>query len=231
MNTATIDISALKAAAFAVSTEETRYYLNGVLLEITARETRYVATDGHILFAHKAELPNYGPVKGEPIGTVNGSAPDNTLLGSFIIPSATIKAIKLAKRASTSATLESADDGATLAIRTDDGLSYGFKPIDGCFPAWRHVLPVKTSGKTAHGYNPNLLLKLWKAGEALGIGQPSIAYNSDGPALLVYPGAAGETLAVIMPMRQASTEAELPNWAREGAGESVSTIEPIKEAA
>ena len=230
MKTATIDVSALKAALNAVSTEETRYYLNGVLLEIDARETRYVATDGHILFAHRAELPNYGPVKGEPIGTVNGSAPDNTLTGHFIIPSATIKAIKLAKRDSTGATLE-AGEGRRLTLKLDNGLSFGFEPIDGCFPAWRRVLPVKTSGKTAHGYNPNLLLKLWKAGEALGIGQPSLSYNDDAPALLVYPGAAGQTLAVIMPMRQGKGEAELPNWARDGAGESVSELEPVKAAA
>lgn len=232
MKTATIDVAALKAAAYAASSEETRYYLCGVLIEIDARETRYVATDGHILFAHKAELPNYGPVKGEPVGTVNGAAPDNTLTGSFIIPSATIKAIKLAKRASTSATLESADDGLTLAIRTDDGLSYGFRPVDGSFPAWRRVLPVKTSGKTAHGYNPNQLLRLWKAGETLGIGQPSLAYNDDAPALMTYPGAAqGETFAVIMPMRQGATEAELPHWARDRQAPSVSTIEPVKAAA
>lgn len=87
------------------------------------------------------------------------------------------------------------------------------------------------SGKTAHGYDPNLLVKLWKAGETLGIGQPSLAYNDDAPALVVYPGGAGDTLAVIMPMRQGATERELPHWAREGAGTSVSELEPVKEAA
>lgn len=215
MKTATIDVAALKAAAHAVSTEETRYYLNGVLVEITVRAVTYVATDGHILFAHRGELAD----------------DDNTLIGQFIIPAATIKALKLARKASPIATLESDDNGATLAIKAADGLSYGFKPIDGCFPAWRRVLPVKTSGKTAHGYNPNLLLKLWKAGEALSIGQPSISYNDDAPALLAYPGAAdGATLAAIMPMRQGKG-AELPDWAREGAGESVAELEPVKEAA
>lgn len=40
-----------------MSTEETRYYLNGFLLEATDKSLRVVATDGHRLTRYDAELP------------------------------------------------------------------------------------------------------------------------------------------------------------------------------
>lgn len=56
---ATMDISALQFAelvdrtAFAVSTEQTRYYLNGVCLETFAPRIRMTATDGYKLASHE----------------------------------------------------------------------------------------------------------------------------------------------------------------------------------
>lgn len=59
--TATFDAdlsSVFAGVAFAVSTEETRYYLNGVYLEPTAA----TATDGHRLAHVATELPSFQPV-------------------------------------------------------------------------------------------------------------------------------------------------------------------------
>jgi len=50
-----IDLSALFApVAFAISDEETRYYLNGIYLHNPGSELRAVATDGHRLARHSA---------------------------------------------------------------------------------------------------------------------------------------------------------------------------------
>src|SRR4051812_23886693 len=81
--TATINLNALAAAAIFSSTEETRYYLGGVLLEIEPDAITYVATDGRRLFAHRDTT---GP-KEDP----------HTLLGSFIVPTPACKALKPSK--------------------------------------------------------------------------------------------------------------------------------------
>jgi len=47
----TLKIDHLKAVFNAVSTEETRYYLCGVQVEINAKGTTLVATNGHMLLA------------------------------------------------------------------------------------------------------------------------------------------------------------------------------------
>lgn len=54
---------ALQQVAFAISTEETRYYLNGVHVHVArgldgADALRFVATDGHRLARHEAPLPD-----------------------------------------------------------------------------------------------------------------------------------------------------------------------------
>lgn len=43
----TLNIRALRAVLVAVSTEETRYYLNGINLEFTPDGVTMAATDGH----------------------------------------------------------------------------------------------------------------------------------------------------------------------------------------
>ena len=44
-------MSALKATAIAASTEQTRYYLNGVCIEHSPNGPIFIATDGHRLIA------------------------------------------------------------------------------------------------------------------------------------------------------------------------------------
>ena len=126
MLTAKINVGALKAAALAASKELSRHYLNGVLIEVSPRAVVYVATDGQMLFAYRDGLSERDP--------------DNMLLGDFIVPVPVIKSIKLKKSASESASLRDSTNGdGELTIKTADGGSYGFAPIDGTFPNWRAV--------------------------------------------------------------------------------------------
>ena len=55
-----INLNAVKTAALFVSPDETRYYLNGVLIEATPGQVVYVSTDGHRLFARREGVNNGG---------------------------------------------------------------------------------------------------------------------------------------------------------------------------
>ncbi|MEM1384054.1 MAG: DNA polymerase III subunit beta [Pseudomonadota bacterium] len=112
---------------FAVSTEETRYYLNGVYLHIADSEggqvLRAVATDGHRLARIDAELP--GGAEASP---------------GVIVPRKTVGELRRL--------LE--DDEAEVEVAVSetkirfsvDGLQLTSKVIDGAFPDYTRVIPV-----------------------------------------------------------------------------------------
>jgi DNA polymerase-3 subunit beta len=196
---ATLDLSVLRAANLAASNEETRYYLQGVCVELTATSTTYVATDGHILFAYH-----------------NDSA-DNTLIGTWIIPSSIIKQIKPNKH-NPYVTLSRVDD---KHLKLENGIALVFEPIDGTFPAWRHVIPQNASDQDhkpkngeGYGYDPTLLAKLWKAGDLIGSSKPTLTPNGNSPALVHYSD--NNAFAVIMPITCGSTASTNtpPAWVR-----------------
>lgn len=197
MLTAKINVGALKAAALAASKELSRHYLNGVLIEVSPRAVVYVATDGQMLFAYRDGLSERDP--------------DNMLLGDFIVPVPVIKSIKLKKSVSESASLRDLTNGdGALTIKTADGGSYGFAPIDGTFPNWRAVAPRATNGEAAGGYNPKHVAALVTAGKLSGAGRPDISYNGEQAALMVYPRSAA--FGVIMPLRGACGPSTAPVW-------------------
>jgi len=111
---------------FAVSTEETRYYLNGVYLHVAESERgkvlRAVATDGHRLARIDAELP---PGAEEAPGV--------------IVPRKTVGELRKLLN----------DDEAEIAVSVSetkirfsaDGLVLTSKVIDGSFPDYSRVIP------------------------------------------------------------------------------------------
>ncbi|MFZ5677896.1 MAG: DNA polymerase III subunit beta [Pseudomonadota bacterium] len=109
---------------FAISTEETRYYLNGIYLhEVSSNQTlRAVATDGHRLARAQVPLPD--GAKGMP---------------GIIVPRKTV--LELVK-------LIEGDDGevevalSASKIRFSfNGLTLTSKLIDGTFPDYERVIP------------------------------------------------------------------------------------------
>ena len=236
---AKLNLNALHAANHAASIEQTRYYLNGVYVEIGARRINYIATNGHILFAYSETLADAkSKIEAEP---------DNTLIGTFIIPSETIKKIKIlkAKRAVTPYGEMSAEsvtrdvDKQKLTIEFC-GESFGFKPIYGTYPDWRRVIPAdskrpekltKYDDDDEITFNPALVLALHKAGETLGIGLPRLVPNGYGPALCHFGGDAN-AIGVVMPMRAANMRKEKrPAWIDAPAPHlaPVASIEPAPE--
>jgi DNA polymerase-3 subunit beta len=96
-----VDIAALFApTTFAISTEETRYYLNGVFLHTQDGNLRAVATDGHRLSRHQVAYTGEDAFKGVimprktvgllPKGVVSVSVSDTKIrieAGDFVITS------------------------------------------------------------------------------------------------------------------------------------------------
>jgi DNA polymerase-3 subunit beta len=107
---------------FAISTEETRYYLNGIYLHEIADSLRAVATDGHRLARAEAPLPD--GAKGMP---------------GIIVPRKTV--LELAK-------LIEAEEGEIAIALSSAKIRFSFngivltsKLIDGTFPDYERVIP------------------------------------------------------------------------------------------
>ena len=109
--------------AFAMAQQDVRYYLNGILLELTAEKIRLVATDGHRLALSETELDT-------------GVEADKQL----IIPRKAV--LELGRL------LDSSDKEATCVLsqnhmRVETGtLVFTTKLIDGKFPDYQRVIPV-----------------------------------------------------------------------------------------
>ena len=180
-----IDLRAIKAASYAMSGEETRYYLCGVHLEISASYgVIAVATDGHHLIAMQA-----APASTATAGETR----------AIIIPADTVKRIKINKRYS---------DGILRRMESGqwqiehDGQINAFTPIDGSFPAWRRVLPKHTApGERAH-FNPAYVMDMHKAGEVYEKGAAA-ALITDGhnPAWCRWDSDSVPGFGIIMPIR------------------------------
>ncbi|MGJ5032289.1 DNA polymerase III subunit beta [Bradyrhizobium sp. HKCCYLS2038] len=114
MLTATLD-----KVSGSISTEETRYYLNGVCWHITKQDRRFVATDGHRL-----SLCTYTPEGGEP--------------ASRIIPRKTVKIISN-HLANQNLKIYDVDTGKLDIVAP--GITIRTKLIDGTYPDYSRVLP------------------------------------------------------------------------------------------
>ena len=179
-----IDLRAIKAASFAMSSEETRYYLKGVNIEISAAHgVLAIATNGHRLIAMQA-APTSQAITGDR---------------EIIIPAETVKRIKINRRYS-DGILRDMGNGQWQIEH--DGQIWAFQPIDGSFPAWRRVLPKhSTPGDRAH-FNPAYLADMQKAGEVYVKGcDAAIITDGGNPAWARFDSEEVPGFGVIMPKR------------------------------
>lgn len=194
---ATIDLNILQAVSLFASAQETRYYLMGVCLEIDATSVTYVATDGHRLFAYRKAQFN---------------TPDNTLLGTFIIPIEECKPFKRGKRSEVSAKLSAEGDG---PLRFDyDGYAKIFNPIDGVFPDWRRVVSLaepKASGSILC-FNWSYVASFQKAAETINLGKVSILPGGEGAAIMHFD-CGHDVFGLVMPIRSPNMpKIVVPAW-------------------
>ncbi len=203
--TLTINARALKAAAICASTEETRFYLNGVNIETDAAGHTPTATDGHRLIA---------------IRQVHAADNTTTECQSFILPLHMIAKLKIGKRAPDYATLTY--DNGKLAL-SFDGLTIAGEAIDGAFPAARRVaygaFHSEDAGKPAQ-FNPAYIADFGKVAEILTGSKPksiTVLPNGLNPALIDFGPVDGvEAFGVLMPVHTSPSTllGPMPAWYR-----------------
>ncbi len=182
-----------------------REYLRGVRVEVTPRHVTYIATDGHVLLAHRETAPSDGP--------------DNTLIGQWTVPLDVCLAPKLPTRGDRFTDLgcmtRDADDETRLYLEwVSGGRRFQFSPVDGAFCAWRRVVPGRNnmpSGKPGT-YAPAKLMQLQKAATILDktVGPPDILQDPSGPSLVRWH-ALPDSIGVLMPVRSNGFPG-LPEW-------------------
>ena len=115
---------ALDKVKQAMSTEHTRYYLNGVYLDDTGDSLTFVATDGHRLCTYALRRPN---IKG-------GSLPP------MILPRKAVNMLTkaLSAKGGTVAYIKASDTGLRVSLGGD---TITTKLVDGTFPDYYRVIP------------------------------------------------------------------------------------------
>lgn len=120
---------ALRLASNFVSTEETRYYLNGICLDSRKdRKLRFVATDGHRLIDYKTDV----------------KAPKCRGHSNYILPLATIKIIRSKLKKGGNREVRLNFSGLNVVIALGDSVIKS-KLIDGTYPDWTRVIPKQVS--------------------------------------------------------------------------------------
>lgn len=205
--TVQIDLRVLHAVSLMASKEETRFYLNGVYVEAFKDHVKYVATDGHRMVAVRVAIASPETVVGP-------------LLGSWVVPTEICRAYKPKKYKNVidDTAILSRDGDADLRLQQVGCTCQVFKPIDGTFLDWTRVIPgglgqltglidyEEKSGPRGIMFNSAYIADFAKFGAMMESGLPRLAFNSGGPAAVIFNDS--NILAVIMPMR-CDTQAEL----------------------
>lgn len=194
----TLNIRALRATLVAVSTEETRYYLNGINLEFTPDGVVMAATDGHRMIVLR-----------QPYGEHAATGAH----ASVIVPRDLVAKLKIKLKTLDTTDLTIGDDGRLTFEHA--GESFGGARIDGTFPDYRRVVPQDLTGETAQ-YDPIYLADFAKARKELGgdrTTSPVVRYNGQGPAIVDFAyGTDFQAIGVLMPIRD-RTETTYYTWA------------------
>ncbi len=116
-------------ASDVMSTEETRYYLNGVCIQVDGGVVRATATDCHRLISRTANLVDH-----------------ETDIAQQIIPSHAVK-LMLRVVGKAEAVVTGHVEGRQGYVEiASNGILIRTKPIDGTFPDWRRVVPADEGG-------------------------------------------------------------------------------------
>jgi DNA polymerase III beta subunit, central domain len=195
------DARTLKAALVCVSSDETRYYLKGVAVQLDGDKLFIAATDGHRLLAMQPECE---------ITRDDTDANDRADFGSVIIPVDIVKNLKLSRYVDTCILTI---DGGKGEIE-HCGQSVLFKFIDGSFPNWRNVIPKTITGELAQ-FDAKYVGELPKIKAAFGDKNTKIAieHNGGDPAFVAL-ALPIPYICLLMPYRDRNPLADLPSWAK-----------------
>lgn len=213
--TFTISADLFRIAYKCVSTEETRYYLNGVYVQraIDGAGALLVSTDGHRLLCVRDE-------------SATGDIPEGGVIVSAV--PAQVRSFKTSKQGRvdmTPLTLTLSDSKHAPAM--DCELSEGDRPlgsiylhkIDGTFPDWRRVVPVindepQQTGNFNAAYVSDFADVGVELSKCIGGGRVTsmtmLCQRADAPALVRWDAA--PAFGVLMPLRVNADEIAMPAW-------------------
>lgn len=186
----------LHAALKCAATEETRYYLNGVLVETDeqSKTIRVVATDGQRMF-----------VAVHPSTEIERST-------RIIVPRDAIAKLPKGKRAPETVELVQGLD-TRLEItdaRIGEPLTPRVSPVDGVYPEWVRVVPTDPDGEPSR-FDPKLCGCVGDIAKIYGktVADIRVEHNGQGPALFTWNDEAA--FVVLMPMREPTGRARQPS--------------------
>lgn len=206
----TISHDTIKALLITAADNDIRKYLESVCVDVRNGTVTLVSTDGHRLLAVPVSADNVEDARN----------------GEYIIPRATLEAVKPAKAGkyampilielpvmpSGSGTLQTVSViGATTATA---------QVLDAKFPDWRRVMPATANGIPAQ-YQPEYLGDWGKVAALLGKHGKGVTavihHNGDAAALVTFPRS--PAIGVVMPCRlgdnnQTPQHPGLPAWAQ-----------------
>jgi DNA polymerase-3 subunit beta len=153
-------VGALESVAGAMSTDERRYYLNGVFMHVydygDRQEFRFATTDGHRLYRQTLDMPDMS----RPIPVTNGHTP------GVLIPRKTVAILtKLmrGKKCPEHVDIEVGAAKSRYVFAYEFGtVSVTTKHIDGTFPDYQRVVP-SYSNYPAARFQPAALAETIKA--------------------------------------------------------------------
>ncbi|NTD85462.1 DNA polymerase III subunit beta [Agrobacterium tumefaciens] len=126
----------LQKVRFAISTEETRYYLNGVLMHLDEHDKNlaFVATDGHKLARYQIDIP-----------------PGAEAAPAFsIIPRKTVEEVyRMVSRKGCPEQTQITVTDTAVSFRIGEDELLESKLVDGTFPDYRRVIPTRNEHKVA----------------------------------------------------------------------------------
>jgi DNA polymerase-3 subunit beta len=118
--------SMLKKTSFAVSTDESRYVLNGIFISLKEGKMTFVATDGRrlALVDEEVELPE-------------------KVAGEFIIPAKAVNELTRLLQDKGTVEIKFGENQASVALQNENGFSVLLitKLIEGNYPNYRQVIP------------------------------------------------------------------------------------------
>ncbi len=202
MNNCTISIPTkhFAAAIHAASKRDIRYYLNGVYVEATEKETRCTATNGYLAatFRHRMDIGN--GMGGEKLVTL-------------IVPRDTVELVNKATRGKGMIQLERTEGRWTAVTAL---ARFPFEPVDGKFPDYRRVFPSGAPSGEPAQFDPELLGVFAKVAKALGNPWiPEVAHNGVHDGARVTLNGQHDFVGVVMPWRcPKGKRADVdPSWA------------------
>lgn len=197
----------LRAALTCVSTEETRYYLNGLFLHRVEDRLRVVSTDGHRLFV-ASHLP---------AGVEENGWPEWTEAGVTVAAENLAAKLTLVAKLSDSPVVRigyGTGSGRAVVCDTAEEATFRCSMIDGQFPDYRAVLASLTGGVTEAkdvertdftpvSFAGSYIKAVGDMAKILGGKDATVsvyASQADEAAIMTFPDAPGAML-VLMPKR------------------------------